>query len=210
MGKNRKKGQQPSDTSSDRLALHVRDIWLAGLGALERARKEGAEGFETLVARGADVRRRGGEAVEGALAQLDDARQEAAASGRKARNRVKKAAKAARRQLEGAVAAALRKSGVPTRAEVKALAKQVRALEKRLARARRAVAEPASHPRFRVAPHDGGWSVEQDGKATNGKRYGTKKEALAAGRRLARTHAPSHLVVLRADGSEQETVAYGG
>ena len=54
---------------------------------------------------------------------------------------------------------------------------------------------------YRVAPHERGWSVQREGTARAGSVHPTKKEALHEARQTARTHAPSRLVVLKADGS---------
>src|SRR5690606_393558 len=98
-------------------------------------------------------------------------------------------------RLEAAVEAILARAGVPRRAEVEALTAQVEALQARIARLTGGMTV------YRVEPHPDGWAVKKEGAAQASSVHRTKKEALSAGRSLAKAHAPSRLVVHRADGS---------
>lgn len=62
---------------------------------------------------------------------------------------------------------------------------------------------------YRVEAGEEGWSVKKDGAQPPEGTYGTKREAVAAGRKLATENAPSHLVIQRADGTIQARHAYG-
>src|SRR6187455_353940 len=68
--------KRPADSSSDNLAQTMRDqaqkIWLAGLGAFERAKADGPKMFETLVAQGQGLRARATEAADQALKTVRD------------------------------------------------------------------------------------------------------------------------------------------
>jgi poly(hydroxyalkanoate) granule-associated protein len=238
MGKSKKKGKKPAASVPDALAGRgstvltdrARDIWLAGLGAFDRTRKDGAEQFDALVARGEALRDETGEAVDDVLGRLDQVRRKATKAakkkGRKAAAAVTGVAGTAEERIEAVVEGLLRRAGVPTRAEVQALTAQVRALEARLGKAKGGKSKAgkskagaakggaskggaARTALVRVAPHAQGWAVLRDRRAKPEGVHATKKEALGAGRRLARTLAPSRLVVLRADGSEQEATTYG-
>lgn len=176
----------------------AQDVWHAGLAALERAQQEGSEQFDALVARGETLRAKGGEALESVLDQLSG-------SGKKAAGTAREAAGVLEAKVEATVEAVLAKAGVPPRAEVEALTAEVRALQARLDHL--AGAAPTV---YRVAPREEGWAVEREGARQASSVHATKKEALAAGRKLAKANAPSRLVTLRADGSEQNTSDYDG
>jgi hypothetical protein len=61
-----------------------------------------------------------------------------------------------------------------------------------------------------VSPHaDGGWKVQAEGANRASSVHRTKAEAQAAGKELARRHAPSQLLVYKKDGLEvQEEQTY--
>jgi uncharacterized protein YjbJ (UPF0337 family) len=61
-----------------------------------------------------------------------------------------------------------------------------------------------------VTPHaDGGWKVQVHGAGRASSVHQTKAEAQAAGKELARSHAPSQLLVYKKDGLEvQEEQTY--
>lgn len=62
-------------------------------------------------------------------------------------------------------------------------------------------------PVYRVVPDGDAWVVDaEDGSGA--KRYETKRQALSSGRSLARSHAPSRLVIHRADGTIQRQHSY--
>ena len=76
--------KRPADSSSDNLAQTMRDqaqkIWLAGLGAFERARAEGPRMFDTLVAQGKGLGGQARDAADQALRSLKESA--SGASGR--------------------------------------------------------------------------------------------------------------------------------
>ena len=198
-----KKAQAALTQLPEALGERAHDVWLAGLGALDRARKEGAEGFEALVKRGSKVRAKSAEAVDAALHQLGAARGKAAEVAKSAAASAAETVNAVEDRLETAVEAILARAGVPRRAEVEALTAQVDALQARIAQL------TGGATVYRVEPHPDGWAVRKEGVAQVSSVHGTKREALSAGRALAKAHAPSRLVVHRADGSEQDTTEYG-
>jgi uncharacterized protein YjbJ (UPF0337 family) len=61
-----------------------------------------------------------------------------------------------------------------------------------------------------VSPHErGGWKVQAEGASRATSVHRTKAEAQAAGKELARSHAPSQLLVYKQDGLEvQEEQTY--
>lgn len=62
---------------------------------------------------------------------------------------------------------------------------------------------------YHVVPHDEGWAVEKEGASRASSVHGNKKEAVAAGRDLAKGSEPSRLVVHRQDGTIQDNFSYG-
>lgn len=61
---------------------------------------------------------------------------------------------------------------------------------------------------FHVQPDDESWKVEAEGGKPAASQYGTKREAVKAGRDLASKAAPARLVIHRRDGSIQKQHAY--
>lgn len=62
---------------------------------------------------------------------------------------------------------------------------------------------------WRVSRHDGSWQVRRDG-ATRATRISSEKQAaVAAAKRVARSNAPSRVVIHRADGSVEDQTDYG-
>jgi hypothetical protein len=57
-------------------------------------------------------------------------------------------------------------------------------------------------------PGEDGWTVTIEGEEDPTETYDTKKEAVAAAREEAKTHAPSQLIVHKQDRSVQETFSY--
>ncbi|HYE95655.1 MAG TPA: phasin family protein [Rubricoccaceae bacterium] len=202
-----KKGKKRAPTTPDDLAGRAREVWLAGLGALQAARKGGAGQFDALVERGARLRHEAADGVERALERLDHAREAAlhAASegGKAAGKKAARAAGALGERIEATVETALREAGVPRRKEVHRLREEIEALRKRVARLAGPTLETAE---LHVVPRDGGWIVEGEGASAD--LHATKKLALVAARRLARAQAPCRLVVHKKDGSEGETLLY--
>jgi len=108
------------DTGADRASQAMREsaqkIWLAGLGAFERAKSEGPKMFETLVDQGRNL---GAQAREGAEQALRAMREGAAGSGRWDK---------LEQVFEDRVAKSLHRLGVLTTKEVDDLSRQVKAL----------------------------------------------------------------------------------
>jgi poly(hydroxyalkanoate) granule-associated protein len=106
-----------ADDAAAGIADSAQKIWLAGLGAYERARSEGPKMFETLVQQGLSL---GGKAREAADQALRNVRDGAASAG----GRFDKLEQV----FEERVQKSLGRLGVLTRAEVSDLAKQVQEL----------------------------------------------------------------------------------
>lgn len=60
----------------------------------------------------------------------------------------------------------------------------------------------------RTEPEEGGWRVSVAGDTDASASFDTKKEAVSAGRRLARDRAPSELIIHGVDGAEQRRHRY--
>lgn len=93
-------------------------IWLAGLGAFERARKEGPKMFELLVSRGKALRGQAADAADQALKQV---RAQADAASAQAAGKWDKLEQV----FEDRVSRSLNRLGVITGKEVDALSRQV-------------------------------------------------------------------------------------
>jgi poly(hydroxyalkanoate) granule-associated protein len=110
---NRKAGSTSEDFSRA-AADSAQTIWLAGLGAFERARSEGPKMFETLVEQGKSIGGRAREAADQALRNLRDGA--ADASGRFDK---------LEQVFEERVSRSLQRLGVLTRGEMADLTRQV-------------------------------------------------------------------------------------
>ena len=209
MAKKNKKDSKKKKTALAKLpdlaSGQAREIWLAGLGAFDRARKEGAEQFDDLVKRGEKVRAKSAETFDDVLDQIEQAGRAAVDRAKSGARKAGDVAEVGVDRLEAAVEAVLAKAGIPVREEVEALSHQLKGLQ---ARVGTLLGGSSDGTVYRLVPRDEGWAVEKAGAQQASSVHGTKKEALHAGRQLARQHAPSRLVIHRADGSEQETVTY--
>ncbi len=107
-------GAAPESELGRAMADSAQKIWLAGLGAFERAKAEGPRMFETLVEQGKGLRERAREAADQALKAVRDG-----ASG--AGGRFDKLEQV----FEERVSKSLGRLGVLTRGEVGDLARQV-------------------------------------------------------------------------------------
>jgi poly(hydroxyalkanoate) granule-associated protein len=120
MAANRSRKRAPG-SSSDHLAQAMRDsaqkIWLAGLGAYERAKSEGPKMFETLVEQGQGLRARATEAADQALKTVRE--QAGDAQGRWDK---------LEQVFEDRVSRSLNRLGVVTNREVQDLSRQVEEL----------------------------------------------------------------------------------
>ena len=132
----RKKTRGPSG-NADRASQAMRDsaqkIWLAGLGAFERAKTEGPKMFETLVEQGRSL---GTKAREGAD-QAMRAMREGAASGGARWDKLEQV-------FEDRVAKSLGRLGVITGREVDQLSRQVQELNESVRRMMSGRAKPAA------------------------------------------------------------------
>lgn len=110
-----------SSTTADDMGKAVTDsaqkIWLAGLGAYERAKAEGPKMFDTLVEQGKGLREKAREAADQALKSVRDASTDAGQRFDKLEQ-----------VFEDRVSKSLNRLGVLTRGEVKDLSNQVREL----------------------------------------------------------------------------------
>ena len=181
------------------LPTPVADVLAAGLGALDRAQKKGSEEFDALVARGRTVERKGHDAVRGASDRVGQVVDDTvgAAQARRAAAEI-----AVQSRIQAAVESAIGAVGVPTSGEVAALRAEIARLEARVAGA------AAVGQMFRLAPHADGWALERDGADGAIETFATKKTGLVGARAHAKAHAPSTLVILRADGTEADRVGY--
>ena len=113
--------QGASSTFDSELGKSVADsaqrIWLAGLGAFERAREEGPRVFDALVEQGQQMNERARDAAEQALRTVRDGANAAGGTF----GRLEQA-------IEERIARTLSRMGVITRAEVNDLSAQVRDL----------------------------------------------------------------------------------
>ncbi len=62
---------------------------------------------------------------------------------------------------------------------------------------------------YHVQPRGEDWQVTVEGNERPPGTYGTKKQAISAGRALAQKHEPSQLIIHGGDGSVQRTHNYG-
>lgn len=145
------------------------EVWLAGLGALSVARKEGGKVadqgsklFDRLVAEGEKFEKKSGKTLR-----------------------------------SGAQEAAERLSGAADKAKSQA--------RKAAAKVTRKQSKPLT---FHLLPRDDEWTVRREGSDENLSLHSKKQSAVEAARGIARAHAPSHLVVHRADGTVQDTYSY--
>jgi len=114
-------GSTPGD-SGDALRDSAQKIWLAGLGALERARTDGPRMFETLVEQGRNMGARAVGAADEALKALREGRYSGADLQK------------LERLLEERVSGSLSRLGIMTQREVDALRDEVRELSERMRR----------------------------------------------------------------------------
>ena len=123
-------------SSRDHLAQTMRDsaqkIWLAGLGAFERAKSEGPRMFETLVEQGKGLRDRASEAADQALKTVREQAGEAQGKWDKLEQ-----------VFEDRVSRSLGRLGVLTAKEVGDLSRQVEELNQTVRELMRTSGKPA-------------------------------------------------------------------
>ena len=210
--KKKKKGKGgaaklPKSLRKGKLPRSVDEVWAAGVGALDDARKQGSEVFDALVERGEHVVKKGSDA---ARAAYDDV--EATASGvtQRVRSTADEAVGGVQGRVERSVESALATLGLPKRDEIAALRVMVDSLQTRLdALGSEVVSPEAADPTlYELVPHADGWAIQKPGASRALSVVKTKKEALRDARQTARDHAPSRLTVYNLDGSAGETTDY--
>lgn len=190
----------PKSLRKGGLPRPVADVWAAGIGALSQAKKKGGDSFEALIDIGTTVAETGGKAARMAVAQVESAASSVTDS---ARGLADGAADGVQERVESIVESVLARLGVPGREEVMALQSQVEALQARIASLNDATEADGVGERtvYSVTTHDRGWAVQRVGAERATSVHATKKEALVDARRTARSHAPSRLIVYKADGA---------
>ena len=177
------------------LADGVRDVFMAGLGALATLEDEAQSLFSSLVKRGErwEAEARGAKADP----EPDQATELAERLGRQLRTAVHDAVQAATQdRASQSDLAALRQ-------EVAALGAKLDALASRPVPEPPAAPEPAAYPTLievRTA-EEGGWVVLRSGAPEQ--TLPTKAAATDAARRLGAAHAPAEIVLYKQDGDEQ-------
>ena len=135
--RSRKRAGSAADQAGETLRDSAQKIWLAGLGAYERAKSEGPRMFDTLVEQGKGLRSRASEAADQALKAVREQAGEAQGKWDKLEQ-----------VFEERVARSLHRLGVLTKAEVGDLSKQVRELNDNV-RAMMKGGKPAARPKPR-------------------------------------------------------------
>jgi poly(hydroxyalkanoate) granule-associated protein len=127
--------------AAENAAQGVRDsaqkIWLAGLGAFERAKSEGPRMFDTLVEQGKELRGRAADAADQALRAVREQAGEAQGRWDKLEQ-----------VFEDRVSRTLHKLGVVTASEVTELSRQVDELTRQV----RQMGRPATRAKAKAAP----------------------------------------------------------
>lgn len=192
----------------DEVTGRAREIWLAGLGALSRLEQEGDKVFEKLVQRGKDYEDKRSEQLQEAT---DNLRKQQESFTEDVTQRLDDATKSVEKAVSDTLSGTLGRIGVPTRSEVQGLSRRVGelsekldALSQMLDAQQTAVEEQVLH----VIPGADGWTVTIEGEAEPISIHDTKKEAVNAGRDVAKKHAPSKFIVHKQDRSVQETFSY--
>ncbi len=186
----------------------AREIWLAGLGALERLEEEGDKVFETLVERGKQYENTRRDQIEEATQNLREQQEEFTED---VTQRLDEATKSVEQAVSDTLSGTLGQIGMPTREEVRGLSRRVGELSKKLdalsemLEAQQTAVEARV---FHVAPNDEGWIVTVEGEEDPVSEHGTKKEAVSKARTTAKAQAPSQLVVHKQDRSVQESFSY--
>ena len=197
------------------VATRGRDVWLAGLGALATVEEQGSTFFQGLVQQGERLVETGGKLVEkGAEVEASGkARIEALTGDLSARQTQvqQQVVEAVDSNVYEPVVEALKRLGVPTRAEIRELSASVDVLTRRVndLLGRMEGAETAVvRLVFRVAAREDGWVIEHEGADRPVSLHPNKEEAVERARALANESKPSQLVILRKDGTIQDTFTY--
>jgi poly(hydroxyalkanoate) granule-associated protein len=151
----------PDDDAARAFADSAQRIWLAGLGAFERARTEGPRMFDALVDQGKALGGRAREAADQALRNMRDS----ASGATQGFDRLEQV-------FQERVSRSLGRMGVLTRAEVSDLSQQVRELtdevRSMMKRSSRASAGTAKRSAKRAAP------TRRRARKAKGKRRATR------------------------------------
>ncbi len=107
---------------ADNTIEYARQVWLAGLGALAKAEKEGSKLFDTLVQRGEELEAQAMQRAENTVEELKDRLGEVRESAVHNLDKLEKA-------FQKRVTRALHRLGVPSREDIQDLARQVNALQ---------------------------------------------------------------------------------
>lgn len=117
---------------TDSVYDYARQIWLAGLGALSKAEKEGNRLFETLAKRGAAVEAQARKVADSSIEEvrrlLDELRSKIEEMRGQAVDTWNDTWNKLEQVFQERVARALNRLGVPSRADIQDLAQQVEAL----------------------------------------------------------------------------------
>jgi poly(hydroxyalkanoate) granule-associated protein len=162
----------------DEVTGRAREVWLAGLGALERLEEEGDKVFETLVQRGKRYEEARRDQIEDATESL---REQQEAFTDDVTQRLDEATKSVEEAVSDTLSGALDQIGVPMRDEVRDLSRRVGQLSEKLEALSDMLdaQQTAGEPRvFHVAPNDEGWIVTVEGEDEPASEHGTKKEAV--------------------------------
>lgn len=196
----------------DEISNRAREIWLAGLGALSRLEEEGDKIFSTLVERGSEYEAKRRQQLSDAAGSI---RKQQETLTKDVTQRFDDATKSVEKVVTDTLTGTLGRLGIPTRDEVRGLSHKVGELSKKLdalsksldaktAKTAAAVEESVFH----LVPHEDGWAVTQEGASEPLSVHDTKKEAMSAGRDVAKAHVPSQFIVHKQDRSVQETFSY--
>ena len=191
----------PKDIASE-VSTRGREVWLAGLGALATVEQEGTSLFSSLVKQGEKLVERGEQVEERGKEKIDEIKSELETRRTEVTDKVES-------NVYEPFVEALRRFGVPTREEVRDLSGKVEVLTARVETLIRMVdAEVPAQPRavFTVEAREEGWAVVKADKAVS--THPNKDEAVERARGLANDGKPSQLVVLRKDGTVQDTFTY--
>lgn len=191
----------------DEVTGHAREVWLAGLGALQQLEDEGDKVFESLVERGKQYEQKRREQIEEATENLRD-RQESFTQD--VTERLDDASQSVEKAVSDTLSGTLGQI-VPTRDEVRGLSRRVGELSNKLdvlSEMLEAQQKAAQEQVLHVVPGEEGWIVTFEGEDESVSVHDTKKEAVSIGRETAKEHIPSQLVVHKQDRSVQESFSY--
>lgn len=129
MARKKKTGRSSRSVPQDKLLEVVHDVWLAGIGAVTRAQREGPKLLEQLLREGsrlyATTRGTAGEALQGTLGQLQ---RRIGPGMNQARAQAGETLEALEKVFQTRVHRALAQLGVPSSEEIAALGRRVDAL----------------------------------------------------------------------------------